>query len=42
MSKRSEIFDKIPEIDHVERAAATDSDAFEAVVRSRRSTRHAL
>ena len=39
MSKASEIFDKVPEIAHVERAIETNSDEFEKVVRSRRSTR---
>ncbi len=39
MSKVTEIFDKVPEIKHVEEALQTNSDEFEKVVRSRRSTR---
>lgn len=36
---RESIFEKIPDIKHVERAIETNSDEFEKVVRSRRSTR---
>lgn len=37
--KSKSIFEKIPDIKYVEPAAETDSEAFETVVRSRRSTR---
>lgn len=39
MTKSTEIFDKVPEIEHVEAAIETDAAEFEKVVRSRRSTR---
>lgn len=39
MTKATDIFDKVPEIKHPEPAIATNSDEFEKVVRSRRSTR---
>ncbi len=39
MSKSTDIFDKVPEIGHSEPAPVTDPQAFEQVVRSRRSTR---
>ncbi len=39
MSKATDIFDEVPEIDHVEQALQTDPVEFEKVVRSRRSTR---
>ncbi len=39
MTKSTEIFDKVPSIDHLEKAIETNSDEFEKVARSRRSTR---
>jgi len=39
MSKANEIFEKPPAFDYSENAATTDPEAFETVVRSRRSTR---
>ena len=39
MSKANEIFEKIPAFDYSEKAANTHPEAFETVVRSRRSTR---
>lgn len=39
MAKATEIFEKVPSFDHSENAANTDPQAFETVVRSRRSTR---
>ncbi len=39
MAIKAEIFQEIPDIGHVEAAAETNSDEFEKVVRSRRSTR---
>ncbi|MGI9516593.1 MAG: nitroreductase family protein [Pirellulaceae bacterium] len=39
MSKATDIFDEVPEIDHSEQAVQTDPAEFEKVVRSRRSTR---
>lgn len=39
MAKITEIFEKVPDIGHVEKALETDSAEFEKVVRSRRSTR---
>ena len=39
MSKITDIFEKVPEIGHVEKAIETNSEEFEKVVRSRRSTR---
>ena len=39
MPKTNEIFEKIPVFDYSENAAKTDPEAFETIVRSRRSTR---
>lgn len=39
MTKANEIFEKVPAFDYREKAAKTDPEAFETVVRSRRSTR---
>lgn len=39
MTKATEIFDKVPEFENSETAIATNSDEFEKIVRSRRSTR---